>query len=69
MDAGPDYNRKNNDQGVVVSILTDRQRKERQPDIENSGQLTKFNYQKMLQFYASLPVINLTLRPKELTNP
>ena len=48
MDAGPDFNRKNNDQGVVVFILTDRQRKERKPDTKNSGQLTKFNYQKML---------------------
>ena len=48
MDAGPDYNRKNNDQGIVVFILTDRQRKERKPDTKNSGQLTKFNYQKML---------------------
>ena len=60
---------KNNAQGVVVFILTDRQRKERKPDTKNSGQLTKFNYQKMLLFYASLPVINSTFRPQELTNP
>ena len=37
MDAGPDYNIKNNDQGVVVFILTDRQRKERKPDTKNSS--------------------------------
>ena len=42
MDTRPDYNRKNNDQGVVVFfILTNRHRKERKPDTKNSGQLTK----------------------------
>ena len=58
MDAGARQLKKYYDQGVVVFILTDRQRKERKPDTKNSGQLTKFNYQKMLKFYASLPVIN-----------
>ena len=69
MEAGPDYYRKYYDQVVVVSILTDQHRKERKSDAKNSGQLNKFNYQKKLYFYASLPVIYSTLRPRELTNP
>ena len=41
----------------------------RKSDNKNLGQLTKFNCQKVLRFYASLPVINSTLRTQELVTP